>query len=65
MIIATDKEKELLDMFYCTDCSRTEQAFRLKCSTASIRSRLKHCRERNGIFETSHLIAVYYHDKKT
>ena len=64
MIIVTDKEKELLDMFYCSDCSRPEQAEKLDCSTASIRSRLKHCRERNGICETSHLIAVYYHDQK-
>jgi len=61
----TEKERKLLDMFYETDCSRSEQARELGCSTASIRSCLKHCRERNGIYETSHLIAVYYHDKKS
>ena len=60
----TEKEKELLELFYSNDIDRTRQAEKLGCSTASIRNRLKHCRERNGVLETSHLIAIYYHDKR-
>ena len=59
----TDKEKEILDSFYSEDMSREELAEKLHCSKSSLRSRLKHCRDRNHIYETSHLIAKYFHEK--
>ena len=60
----TEREKQLLEQFYEHDMSRQELAELLHVSTASIRSMLKHCRDRNGISETAHLIAVYFKDKK-
>lgn len=60
----TEKEKELLDLFLECDGCREKIAEILGCSTASIRNRLKHCRERNGILETNHLIAKYYSERK-
>lgn len=59
----TEKERELLDlMLDCDDC-REKIAELLGCSTSSVRSRLKHCRERNGILETNYLIAKYAEEK--
>jgi len=59
----TKKEKELLDSFYSEDMNREELARKLACSKSSIRSRLKHCRDRNNILETNHLIAKYFYEK--
>lgn len=59
----TEKEKEVLDLILeCDDC-RERLAEILGCSTASIRNRLKHCRDRNHILETSYLIAQYAKEK--
>ena len=59
----TKKEKEVLDSFYSEDLNRGEIAEKLHCSKSSVRSRLKHCRDRNNILETSHLIAKYFKEK--
>lgn len=59
----TEKEKEVLDLILeCDDC-REKIAEILGCSTASIRNRLKHCRDRNHILETNYLIAQYAKEK--
>lgn len=60
----TEKERQVLELFLECDGCREKIAELLGCSTASVRNRLKHCRERNGILETNHLIAKYFYEKK-